>query len=80
MGCWQSLVLKINVHGRKGKGSMAGSEVKFNAGFTSASIKAENLDDTLRCPFSLSPRVHVVKLPTLERHDEEMTEPLIERA
>lgn len=59
---------------------MAGSEVKFNAGFTSASIKAENLDNTLRCPFGLSPRVRVVKLPTLEQHDEEVMEPLIERA
>ena len=80
MGCWQSLLLEINIPGRKRKGSMAGSEVKFYAGFASASIKSENLDNTLRCPFGLSPRVRVVKSPTLEWHDEEITEPLIERA
>lgn len=63
-----SLLLKINIHDGKGKGSMAGLEVKLNAGLTSASTKAENLDNTLRSPFGLSPRVRVMKSPTLQWH------------
>lgn len=61
-----ALVLKINIHGGKGKGSMADSEVKFNVELASASSKAENLGSMLRSPFSLSPRVHVVKSLSLE--------------